>query len=141
MACSSSYLTGSSCGGKGARGKGGKEQANTQSGRGRTSEARADRLEHPNETRGGGGGPTARAKDRARRSAHSLETCPLQHLYTHSAGVELQLALTPVVREGGEGFVTALGLFFLRRRVPGEDCDGARASRCDAMRRELKNIS
>ena len=58
-----------------------------------------------------------------------------------NAGVELQLALTPVVREGGEGFVTALGLFFLRRRVPGEDCDGARASRCDAMRRELKNIS
>ena len=27
---------------------------------------------------------------------------------------------------------------FCRRRVPGEDCDGARASRCDAIRRELK---
>ena len=122
-----------------------------RSGRGRTSEARADRLEQ-RDKRGGGGGPTARAKDRARRSAHSLKTCPLQHLYTHSAttrnqsackprshsrergrarrdlmrerrhswqtgfgekeskrerrpnaGVELQLALTPVVREGEKG--------------------------------------
>ena len=54
-----------------------------------------------------------------------------------NARVELQRALAPVVR-AGEGFVTALGLFFLRRCVPDEDCDGARASLCDAMRGELK---